>query len=68
MSYQQSALDMLLYDVIDTAVQLLSLEGFRYDIELIGDDLESDHIGQDLCDDIDNTLSKINQVIMRFGN
>lgn len=66
-SYQQSALDMLLYDVIDTAVQLLSLEGFRYDIELIGDDLESDHIGQDLYDDIDNTLSKINQVIMKFG-
>ncbi len=67
-SYQQSALDMLLYDVIDTAVQLLSLEGFRYDIELIGDDLESDHIGQDLYDDIDNTLSKINQVIMKFGH
>jgi hypothetical protein len=66
-SYQQSALDMLLYDVIDTAVQLLSLEGFRYDIELIGDDLETDHIGQDLYDDIDNTLSKINQVIMKFG-
>ena len=67
-SYQQSALDLLLYDVIDTAVQLLSLEGFRYDIELIGDDLESDHIGQDLYDDIDNTLSKINQVIMKFGH
>ena len=67
-SYQQSALDILLYDVIDTAIQLLSLEGFRYDIELIGDDLESDHIGQDLYDDIDNTLSKINQVIMKFGH
>ena len=66
-SYQQSALDLLLYDVIDTAIQLVSLEGFRYDIELIGDDLESDHIGQDLYDDIDNTLSKINQVIMKFG-
>ena len=67
-SYQQSALDLLLYDVIDTAIQLVSLEGFRYDIELIGDDLESDHIGQDLYDDIDNTLSKINQVIMKFGH
>ena len=66
-SYQQSALDLLLYDVIDTAVQLVSLEGFRYDIELIGDDLETEHIGQDLYDDIDNTLSKINQVIMKFG-
>ena len=66
-SYQQSALDLLLYDVIDTAIQLVSLEGFRYDIELIGDDLETEHIGQDLYDDIDNTLSKINQVIMKFG-
>ena len=66
-SYQQWALDMLLYDVIGTAVKLLSLESFRYDIELIGDDLETEHIGQDLYDDIDNTLSKINQVIMKFG-
>ena len=66
-SYQQSALDLLLYDVIDTAIQLVSLEGFRYDIELIGDDLESDHIGQDLYDDIDNTLSSINQVNIRYG-
>ena len=65
-SYQQSALDLLLYDVIDTAIQLVSLEGFRYDIELIGDDLESDHIGQDLYDDIDNTLSSINQVNIRW--
>ena len=67
-SYQQWALDMLLYDVIGTAVKLLSLESFRYDIELIGDDLETEHIGQDLYDDIDNTLSKINQVIMKFGD
>lgn len=67
-SYQQWALDMLLYDVIDTAVKILSLESFRYDIELIGDDLETEHIGQDLYDDIDNTLSKINQVIMKFGD
>jgi len=67
-SYQQWALDMLLHDVIDTAVKLVSLEGFRYDIELIGDDLETEHIGQDLYDDIDNTLSKINQVIMKFGH
>ena len=67
-SYQQWALDMLLYDVIGTAVKLLSLESFRYDIELIGDDLETEHIGQDLYDDIDNTLSKINQVIMKFGH
>ena len=66
-SYQQSALDVLLYDVIDTAIQLLSLEGFRYDIELIGDDLETEYIGQDLYDDIDNTLSTIKQVIMKFG-
>jgi len=66
-SYQQSALDVLLYDVIDTAIQLLSLEGFRYDIELIGDDLETEHIGQDLYDGIDNTLSTIKQVIMKFG-
>jgi len=66
-SYQQSALDLLLYDVIDTAIQLLSLEEFRYDIELIGDDLDTYNIGQDLYDDIDNTLSKINQVIMKFG-
>ena len=67
-SYQQWALDILLYDVIGTAVKLLSLESFRYDIELIGDDLETEHIGQDLYDDIDNTLSKINQVIMKFGH
>jgi hypothetical protein len=66
-SYQQSALDLLLYDVIDTAIQLVSLEGFRYDIELIGDDLETEHIGQDLYDGIDNTLSTIKQVIMKFG-
>ena len=67
-SYQQSALDLLLYDVIDTAIQLLSIGNFRYDIELIGDDLETYNIGQDLYDDIDNTLSKINQVIMKFGH
>jgi hypothetical protein len=67
-SYQQLALDLLLYDVIDTAIQLLSIDNFRYDIELIGDDLETYNIGQDLYDDIDNTLSKINQVIMKFGH
>ena len=66
-SYQQSALDLLLYDVIDTAIQLLSIGNFRYDIELIGDDLETYNIGQDLYDDIDNTLSSINQVNIRYG-
>lgn len=64
-SYQQSALDILLYDVIDTAIQLLSLEEFRYDIELIGDDLETYNIGQDLYDSIDKGLSTINQIVMK---
>lgn len=67
-SYQQTSLEDLLYDVIETATLILSINDLNnHAIKLKGEDLEDYHIGKDLYGGIDNTLSSINQVNIRYG-
>jgi len=66
-SYQRDSIVIYLIETVLEFLKIIGYGDFDFDVE-IKDELETYHIGQDMYDKIDNTLSKIKQVKMKFGS